>query len=68
MESSENELLTACQARQRLQSLLADVNEALAPHDLIRAEDAQYEDPQEWWLRPLKRQLEESLAELESNA
>jgi hypothetical protein len=65
--SSHEELLTPQTARNRLESLLAEVDAALAPHDNIRADDPQYEDPQEWWLRPLKRQLHEALNELEAN-
>lgn len=65
--STQDDLLTPSQAASRLQSLLSDVNEALAPHDNIKAGDPQYEDPQEWWLRPLQTQLKEALAELKRN-
>lgn len=64
---SSEELLTFDVARQRLGQLLRDVNEALAPHENIRCADPQYEDPQEWWLRPLQRQLKEALSDLEAN-
>lgn len=50
--------------RERLESLLEGVNKALAPHDNIRADDDQYEDTEEMWLRPLKQQLAEALASL----
>lgn len=65
--STNSERLTPAQAEQKLKSLLAEVNDCLAVHDNIRDADDQYEDPEEWWLRPLKRQLEEALNDLETN-
>ena len=66
--SGDDERLSPEKTRRKLRSLLDEVNDALAPHDNIRAGDSQYEDPQEFWLRPLQRQLQEALTTLEINS
>ena len=48
-----------------LESALSEVNEMLSVHDNIRADDGQYEDPEEWWLRPVKQHIEAALAATE---
>jgi hypothetical protein len=62
---SGDQKLTPAKARYRLQALLEDVQDALAPHDNIRSDDSQYEDPEEWWLRPLLRNLKATIQQLD---
>ncbi len=48
-----------------LRSALDEVNLRLSLHDDIRLNDNQYEDPEEWWLRHVKKQIEAALAATE---
>lgn len=61
-------MMQANEARAKLEALLSEVNAELAVHDNIKADDDQYEDPQEWWLRPLKRQLQEAITSIDINS
>lgn len=65
MSGVEAELLTKRKAHSRIALLLAEAKEALAPHENIKGEDPQYEDPDEWWLRPLISGLEKTLKDME---
>lgn len=57
----------ACGAAWRLISLIRELGEDLESHDSIRSDDDQYEDPQEWWLRPLIKKLKEAKSNLHFN-
>ena len=50
-----------------LDQLIKELSEDLENHDGIRSEDDQYEDPQEWWLRPLVYKLKTAKNNIFSN-
>lgn len=52
---------------QKLQQLLGDAKDQLLPHITIKYDDDQYEDPEEWWLRPLIDNLEKTIRDLENS-
>jgi len=50
-----------------LEDLIKDIGEDLEYHENIRGSDDQYEDPQEWWLRPLVSKLKEAHSNITFN-
>jgi len=59
-------LLTKQSALHKLRTILNEAEDALAGHDSCKADDDQYEDPEEWWLRPLVTNLKKTIADAES--
>ena len=44
--------------------LIDELNELIAPHEQIQADDDQYEDPKMWWSIPLRDQLKQAQEDL----
>jgi hypothetical protein len=45
--------------------LLDEVNDVIAPHESIRSDDDQYDDPELWWAYPVKKKILEAISEIE---
>ena len=52
--------------RVKLDEALLAINDVLAPHESIRADDDQYDDPELWWAYPARAHLLEAIAAAES--
>lgn len=49
-----------------LEKLLEEAENAQSPHNSIKFDDDQYEDPEEWILRPLIKHIKNAIKSLEN--
>lgn len=64
---STDDRMTKSEALRDLQGLLEKAKSMQASHKSIRADDDQYEDPEEWWLNPLVAGLEKTIRAVENS-
>ena len=53
--------------RAKMGDALRAINEVIAPHETILADDDQYDDPELWWAYPARAHLLEAMAQVESS-
>ena len=45
--------------------VLNEVNDVISPHESIKCDDEQYEDPELWWAYPVKEKILEAISEID---
>ncbi len=49
----------------KLTLILDEVDDIISPHESIKSDDDQYDDPELWWAYPVRTQIRDAISEIE---